>query len=113
MKVTCAELALRLMALYRKGGLPDPHGPLAKTFFIVYCIGFQAARIVHSDRKKERIILPSIELFQHVIIMMSSNIKHTPAQSLVYSCCLVFSEEAMERLSPYAEQLASDAKERY
>ncbi len=45
--------------------------------------------------------------------MMSSNIKRTPVQSLVYSCCLVFSEEAMERLSPYAEQLASDAKERY
>ncbi len=55
----------------------------------------------------------SIELFQHVIIMMSSNIKRTRAQSLVYNCCLVFSEEALERLSPYAEQVASDAKERY
>ncbi len=28
----------------------------------------------------------------------------------MYSCC---SEEALERLSPYAEQVASDAKERY
>ncbi len=41
--------------------------------------------------------------------MMSSNIKRTRAQSLVYNCCLVFSEEALERLSPYAEQVASDA----
>ncbi len=47
--------------------------------------------------------------------MMSSNIKRTRAQSLVRMLCTVqvFSEEAMERLSPYAEQVASDAKERY
>ena len=39
--------------------------------------------------------------------MMSSNIKRTRAARVVYSCCLVFSEEALERLSPYAEQVAS------
>ncbi len=49
-----------------------------------------------------------IELFQHVIIMMSSNIKRTRAEPGVQ----LFSEEALERLSPYAEQVASDAKER-
>ena len=60
--------ALHLMALYRyfkveKGGLPNPHGPLAKTFpSSSIASEFKLLGSLHSDRKKERIILPSMRL---------------------------------------------------
>ncbi len=52
------QLALCLMALYRyfkveKGGLPNPHGPLAKTVLSSITSKFKLLGSLHSDRKKD------------------------------------------------------------